>query len=64
MEIKQTKAGYIAATYIPTKKKWRTCLTKEFLPSESSDLDNIPFVKVYKNKESAERAVRKFKDRL
>jgi hypothetical protein len=55
---------YVAANYIPTKKRFRTTLTNDFLPCEASSVDDLRKARKYKTSESAKRAVRKFKAKL
>lgn len=65
MEIKQLNNGrWVQASYHATKKRFRSTLTKDFLPVESTDLNQLPKVRTYKSPESVMRAVRKFKAKL
>lgn len=64
MQIHQKSNGkYVVANYMPTKGRFRSNLTADFTPVESSSLDNLQ-VREYSSIESIARALRKYKDKL
>jgi hypothetical protein len=54
---------FISAEFIPTKKRFRTLLTKDFLPVEASSIDDLKGARPYRSKESLKRAIRKYKNK-
>jgi hypothetical protein len=65
MNIYQRRDGkYVAAQLITTKKRYRTLLTKDFLPSEASSVDDLPKARTYVSAASVARAIRKYKNKL
>lgn len=62
MQIYQRKDGrYIAATYIPTKGRFKAALTKNGKPNEASSIDDLQYARDYGSIESVARALRKRK---
>ena len=65
MNIYPTADGkFVVAKFMPNKKRFRTCLTDKFTPSEAMHIDDLAGVRKYKNEASAKRAQRKYKDRM
>lgn len=65
MELRQQANGrWVAVTFRSTTNRFRSTLTEDFLPVESTNINLIPKIRTYKSPESAGRALRKFKDKL
>ena len=60
MEIHQRKDGrWIAATYHPTKKRFKAALTTNGLPNEAASVEDLKYSRSYGSIESVARALRK-----
>ena len=63
MQIEQKRNGKYVAVY-RHKNRFRTTLTKDFILSEASSIDDLKQAREYRSIESISRALRKYKSKL